>query len=50
MVAVRVGTVEALEEVREAAWAHVTNHDAAARIVMPIAMAAIAAAYLFTLR
>jgi DoxX-like protein len=33
-----------------AAWAHVKNHDAAARVVVPIAMAAIAAAYLFSLR
>jgi hypothetical protein len=33
-----------------AAWAHVKKHDAAARVVVPIAMAAIAAAYLFSLR
>jgi hypothetical protein len=33
-----------------AAWAHVKNHDAAARVVVPIALAAIAAAYLFSLR
>jgi DoxX-like family len=33
-----------------AAWAYVKNHDGAARVVVPITMAAIAAAYLFTLR
>ena len=33
-----------------AAWAHVKNHDAAARVVVPIAIAAFAAAYLVTLR
>jgi DoxX-like family len=33
-----------------AAWAQVKNHDAAAHVVVPIATAAIAAAYLVTLR
>jgi hypothetical protein len=33
-----------------AAWAYMKNHDAVARVVVPIALAAIAAAYLFSLR
>ena len=33
-----------------AAGAHAKNHDAAARIIVPTAVAALAAAYLFSLR